>query len=244
MNCCKNHSTIQPFKTIQFMIKILYVEDEPFLGKIVKESLESRGFGVKLVADGQQVMPVFQSYRPDVCVLDVMLPNRDGFSIGKEIRGQEAALPIIYLTAKNQTEDVVKGFRSGGNDYVRKPFSMEELIARINNLLQLSKGGASPKSGDEIAFGNCLFFPKKQLLKIGGQARQLSHREAQLLFLLCEKTNATVERKHILTEIWGNDSFFNSRNLDVYIKKLRDCLSEDGAVQIITLKGVGYRLVC
>ena len=241
-----NHSTIQPFNhpTIQFMTKILYVEDEPFLGKIVKESLESRGFGVKLVADGQQVMPVFQSYRPDVCVLDVMLPNRDGFSIGKEIRDQDGGLPIIYLTAKTQTEDVVKGFQSGGNDYVRKPFSVEELIVRINNLLLLSRGETAAKSGDGIAFGNYLFFPKKQLLKIGKNTHQLSHREAQLLFLLSEKTNATVERKHILTEIWGNDSFFNSRNLDVYIKKLRNYLSEDEAVQIITLKGVGYRLVC
>ena len=225
------------------MKKILYVEDEPFLGKIVKESLESRDFEVRLVADGQQVMGVFEKYQPDICVLDVMLPNRDGFSLGKEIRGQNEQIPIIFLTAKNQTEDVVKGFGSGGNDYIRKPFSMEELIVRVNNLLQLSQASTARPDGG-LSIGQYLFFPKKQILRIGEMAHQLSHREAQLLSLLTAKTNSAVERKYILNEIWGNDSFFNSRNLDVYIKKLRNYLSEDDAVQIITLKGVGYRLVC
>ena len=227
------------------MTKILYVEDEPFLGKIVKESLESRGFEVRLVADGQQVMGVFELYQPDICVLDVMLPNKDGFAIGKEIRGKNEQVPIIFLTAKSQTEDVVKGFGSGGNDYVRKPFSMEELIVRINNLLHLSQGGKTATNPDgEMTIGQYLFFPKKQILQIGETTHQLSHREAQLLSLLAAKTNMAVERKFILDEIWGNDSFFNSRNLDVYIKKLRNYLSEDDGVQIITLKGVGYRLVC
>lgn len=227
------------------MTKILYVEDEPFLGKIVKESLESRDFDVRLVTDGQQVMAVFEKYEPDICVLDVMLPNKDGFTLGKEIRQHNEQIPIIFLTAKNQTADVIKGFGSGGNDYMRKPFSMEELIVRIHNLLQLSKGQAPAiQSDNEISLGRYLFFPKKQILQIGQTDHQLSHREAQLLSLLAEKTNAAVERKFILQEIWGNDSFFNSRNLDVYIKKLRDYLSEDDTVKIITLKGVGYRLVC
>ncbi len=227
------------------MNKILYVEDEPFLGKIVKESLESRGFEVELVADGRHVMEVFEKLKPDICVLDVMLPNKDGFSIGREIRELNGELPIIFLTAKNQTEDVVKGFDSGGNDYVRKPFSMEELIVRINNLLQLStNSNKQPKTGDGIKLGQFVFFPKKQLLQIGNHSQQLSHREAQLLTILSQATNAAVERKYILNEIWGNDSFFNSRNLDVYIRKLRNYLSEDNSVQIITLKGVGYRLVC
>ncbi len=190
-------------------------------------------------------MGVFEKYEPDICVLDVMLPNKDGFTLGKEIRQLDEQIPIIFLTARNQTADVVEGFGSGGNDYMRKPFSMEELIVRIHNLLQLAKGQppASHSEG-EIQLGRYSFFPKKQILQIGPHDRQLSHRESQLLFLLARQTNTAVERKHILQEIWGNDSFFNSRNLDVYIKKLRDYLSDDESVRIITLKGVGYRLVC
>ncbi|MEO1260461.1 MAG: response regulator transcription factor [Bacteroidota bacterium] len=227
------------------MPKILYVEDEPFLGKIVKESLETRDFEVQLVTDGQLVIGAYEKFQPDICVLDVMLPNRDGFSIGKEIREKNSSLPIIYLTAKNQTADVVKGFDSGGNDYVRKPFSVEELIVRINNLLQLAEGKrATASQTSKIKLGRYYFYPKKQLLTIDKNSRQLSHREAQLLSLLTATPNAAVKRKFILDEIWGNDSFFNSRNLDVYIRKLRNYLSADESVQIITLKGVGYRLVC
>ena len=224
-------------------MKILYVEDEPFLGKIVKESLESRQFEVRLVADGKQVLPVFHQFQPDVCVLDVMLPGRDGFSLGREIRELSPTLPILFLTAKNQTSDVVQGFESGGNDYIRKPFSMEELIVRIHNLVAMTKAAPAPAETLGIAIGRFRFFPKKQLLAMDGEEKQLSHREAQLLEILASPPNATVERKTILEKIWGNDSFFNSRNLDVYIKKLRDYLAADGAVQIITLKGVGYRLV-
>ncbi len=226
------------------MKKILYVEDEPFLGKIVKESLESRGFDVHLIHDGEKVMGVFDKILPDICVLDVMLPNKDGFTLGQEVREKNESIPIIFLTAKNQTEDVVKGFESGGNDYVRKPFSMEELIVRINNLLQLSKGTKSDNQQTEgIKIGQFVFSPKKQILQFGDNAQQLSHRESQLLAILANAPQTAVERKHILQEIWGNDSFFNSRNLDVYIRKLRNYLAADENVQIITLKGVGYRLV-
>jgi two-component system, OmpR family, response regulator VicR len=225
-------------------IRILYVEDEPFLGKIVRESLESRGFEVKLVADGQQVMPAFEQYNPDVCVLDVMLPNRDGFSLGRDIRQKDPAVPIIFLTAKNQTQDVLKGFSSGGNDYIRKPFSMEELIARIQNLLQITQPSAAPKGQDgSVPLGSYRFFPLQQELHLNGEIRKLSHRETQLLGILTARPHATVERRDILKKIWGDDSFFNSRNLDVYITRLRDYLKGDDSVEIITLKGVGYRLV-
>lgn len=225
-------------------MKVLYVEDEPFLGKIVQESLESRRFDVRWVTDGAEALAAFKEFAPDICVLDVMLPHRDGFSIGKEIRGIAPDLPIIFLTAKNQTEDVLQGFESGGNDYLRKPFSQEELIARIKNLLQLTKGGGF--SGTEgIQLGRFRFYPEKQQLDMDGQpARTLSHRESQLLELLGAKPNTVVERREILLKVWGNDSIFNSRNLDVYVNRLREYLKEDGSVQILTLKGVGYRVVC
>lgn len=227
------------------MTKILYVEDEPFLGKIVKESLESRQFEVRLVADGGKVMPAFEQFQPDACVLDVMLPNRDGFSLGEEIRQKHPTVPILFLTAKVQTEDVLQGFRSGGNDYVRKPFSMEELIVRLQNLLALRSNTQSVIEQEGITIGGFRFFPNRQELHLGDvPSRQLSHRETELLTMLASPPNANVARKDILDKLWGNDSFFNSRNLDVYVSKLREYLREDASVQLLTLKGVGYRLVC
>lgn len=227
-------------------IKVLYVEDEPFLGKIVSESLESRQFEVLLVADGREVMAAFGQFQPDICVLDVMLPHRDGFSLGQDIRLQNPQVPIIFLTAKNQTQDVVQGFESGGNDYIRKPFSQEELIVRIQNLLRMS--GAAPvapaPSDGAIRLGRYRFVPLRQELHLENDLRTLSHRETQLLEILATRPNEVVQRKDILLQVWDNDSFFNSRNLDVYITRLRDYLKEDTAVQILTLKGVGYRLVC
>ena len=220
-------------------IKLLYVEDEPFLGKIVMESLESRQFEVCMIADGAEVMQALADFQPEVCVLDVMLPNRDGFSLGAEIRTQRADLPIVFVTAKNQVEDVLKGFSSGGNDYLRKPFSMEELIARIHNLLAMSRGKTA-ENGDAINIGQYRFFPLKYELHLGDQIRKLSAREADVLKMLLENRNFTVTRKDILLKVWGDDHFFNSRNLDVYITKLRDYFREDEAIRIITIKGVGY----
>lgn len=221
--------------------KILYVEDEPFLGKIVRETLEGRNFTVKMVEDGAKVMDSFEGFHPDICVLDVMLPNVDGFSLGKSIRERYPALPIIFLTAKNQTEDLLEGFQSGGNDYIRKPFSMEELIVRINNLLNLSQGSSARNAEtNHFEFGHYSFYPSKFELHFKDQIRQLSHREAELLKIFATHINRPVERKVILKQIWGDDSFFNSRNLDVYIRKLRNYLEKDPTIQIITLKGVGY----
>lgn len=228
-------------------MRILYVEDEPFLGKIVKESLESRQFEVHWVTDGAEVLSAFERVRPHVCVLDVMLPHRDGFALGRDIRNRDPQVPIIFLTAKNQTEDVLQGFDSGGNDYLRKPFSQEELIARIRNLVALTQGNAASARPDleVIRLGRYAFSPARQEVLLDGQPlRQISHREAQLLEMLAAKPNAIVERKEILKQVWGHDSIFNSRNLDVYIARLREYLKEDAAVQILTLKGVGYRLVC
>ena len=219
--------------------KILYVEDEPFLGRIVKESLEVRDFDVRMITDGKLVLAAFEETKPDICVLDIMLPNKDGYSIARSIRQVNPAVPIIFVTAKTQTEDLIKGFEVGGNDYVRKPFSMEELIVRVNNLLQLTqKLSASPK--ESIAIGKFEFAPQRYELRKDGKAKKLSHREAVLLQILAENQNTSIDRKTILLRVWGDDSFFNSRNLDVYITKLRDYLREDPAIEIITIKGVGY----
>ncbi len=223
-------------------IKILYVEDEPFLGRIVKESLESRDYEVNMATDGDDAMNLFKQVNPDICVLDVMLPNKDGYTIAQNVRQLNPTIPIIFVTAKTQNEDVIKGFEVGGNDYLRKPFSMEELIVRVNNLLNLTKrNGIS--AAESVTLGKFEFVPNRYELKKGDSSRKLSHREAILLQILCENKNNTVSRKDILMRVWGDDSFFNSRNLDVYITKLRDYLKEDSTIEIITIKGVGYHFV-
>ena len=223
--------------------KVFYVEDEMFLAKIVKESLESRGFEVIMESDGGKAADLFKRSQPDICVLDIMLPNKDGFAIADEIRDLNDRIPIIFLTAKTQTEDVVKGFTIGGNDYLRKPFSMEELIVRIQNLLML-KGEAPRKvTTDPVKLGKYNFNMNRQVLSNGNGERKLSFRESELLKLLYENRDKVIDRKDILNLLWGNDSFFNSRNLDVYITKLRSFLKDDPSLEIITIKGIGYRFV-
>ncbi len=224
-------------------IKILYVEDELFLGKIVKESLEIRGFDVIMESDGANVLQVFNRIKPDICILDVMLPNKDGFTIAEEIRSANNPVPIIFLTAKTQTADLVKGFTTGANDYIRKPFSMEELIVRIENALRFQKEGKKPGTTDEVKMGKYTFHLTRQTLMAGKEEKKLSFRESELLKLLYEHREKIIDRKDILNLLWGNDSFFNSRNLDVYIAKLRSYLKEDDSLQIITIKGIGYRFV-
>ncbi len=220
-------------------IKILYAEDEPFLGKIVKESLESRAFEVFMVADGKDVLLAYNQHKPDICVLDVMLPNKDGFQLASEIRQLNPAIPIIFLTAKTQTDDLAKGFQSGGNDYIRKPFSMEELIIRVNNLLNLTLQ-KSTNSPSVITIGQYEVSLNRYELTHQNNTRKLSHREAELIKILSENRNAIVSRKDILMQIWGDDSYFNSRNLDVYMTKLREYLKDDTTLEIMTIKGVGY----
>lgn len=224
-------------------IKILYVEDELFLGKIVKESLESRGFEVLMETDGARALPSFTKMRPDVCVLDVMLPNKDGFEIAEEIRDLDKEVPILFVTAKSRTEDVVRGFTLGGNDYIRKPFSMEEMIVRIQHTLRSRDGMVSPLPGESVNMGLFQFHWRRQILTFDGVERKLSFRENELLKFLYGGRDKVIDRKDILQLLWGNDSFFNSRNLDVYITKLRGYLKDDPSLEIITIKGVGYRFV-
>ncbi|MEI6947511.1 response regulator transcription factor [Paraflavisolibacter sp. H34] len=222
--------------------KVLYVEDEIFLAKIVSETLQSRGFEVVSESDGARVMERFEATRPDVCVLDVMLPHKDGFVLADEIRSRDAQVPIIFLTAKSEVKDVVFGFKSGGNDYIRKPFSMEELIVRIENVLKKKSVEEVPAS-EEVAIGRYIFNIRRQVLTFDNEDRKLSYRESELLKLLYENRDKIVERKEILNLLWGSDSFFNSRNLDVYITKLRNYLKNDPLLEIITIKGIGYRFV-
>lgn len=225
-------------------ISVLYVEDETFLGKIVMETLEGRGFAVTMETDGARVLDAFKKSQPDICVLDIMLPNRNGFEIAEDIRAINDDIPIIFLTAKTQTEDVVKGFRTGGNDYIRKPFSMEELIVRIENALRIRKdNGSASTSPDTIEIGKYYFNTNRQILAINSEERKLSYRETELLKYLWQNRQEIIDRRDMLNAIWGNDSFFNSRNLDVYITKMRGYLKEDPSLEILTIKGVGYRFV-
>jgi DNA-binding response OmpR family regulator len=221
--------------------KVLYVEDEVFLAKIVSETLQGRGYDVILESDGGKAVEQFNKEKPDVCVLDIMLPNKDGFAIADEIRDRDAQVPIIFLSAKSQTGDVVNGFKMGANDYIRKPFSIEELIVRIENVLKNKT--AAVEETDEVKIGEYLFNTKRQTLNHPKEQRKLSYRESELLKLLYENRDKIVERSEILTLLWGSDSFFNSRNLDVYITKLRGYLKHDRAIEIITIKGIGYRFV-
>lgn len=224
-------------------IKVLYVEDELFLGKIVKETLESRGFEVVMETDGADVVRTFEDEQPDICVLDVMLPHKSGFEIAEDIRKLNDDVPVIFLTAKTQTDDVVHGFRIGANDYIRKPFSMEELIVRIENALRVKKDQPVVITGDSITLGKYEFHLNKQVLSSGKEERKLSYRESELLKYLYQNRDNVIDRRDLLNHIWGNDSFFNSRNLDVYITKIRGYLKEDNNLEIITIKGVGYRFV-
>ncbi|BDS14273.1 response regulator transcription factor [Aureispira anguillae] len=227
-------------------IKIFYVEDEIFLSKIIKESLESRGYEVCLVRDGRFAEAELLNFQPDICVLDVMLPNIDGFEIGQIVKKHFPELPIIYLTAKDQTQDVLQGFEVGANDYIRKPCSIEELNVRIQNLMALTKGKSmlTATTPYQVPLGNFIFYTHKYMMEyLGGDPIKLSHKEVELLKLFAQNINQTLHRQVILDKVWGDDSFFNSRNLDVYITKLRGYFKKDPKIKIITLRGVGYHFL-
>ena len=223
--------------------KILLAEDEVVLGTIVKESLESRGFDVIFCIDGDQAKRQYELHKPELLVLDVMMPKKDGFTLVKEIRQQNKRIPIIFLTAKSRIEDVVEGFGYGANDYLKKPFSIEELIVRIEALLKTNTTKNNPKPG-LMQIGLYEFNLEKQTLKLGEAQQTLTHREACLLDVLYEHKNTLAERNYILKKLWGNDDFFNARSMDVFISKLRKKLAADQGVQILNVRGYGYKLVC
>lgn len=222
-------------------MKILLAEDESSLGLIVKESLESRGFIVEWCENGEDALTKYQEFKPDILVLDVMMPKKDGFSLAKEVRKVDQRTPIIFLTAKSQTNDVIEGFGSGGNDYLKKPFSMEELIVRIQELILRRER----KSAEEqIEIGAYLFNYPKQRLQYNEEEQMLTHREAEVLMSLAISPNEVVDRSTMLSEIWGNDDFFNARSMDVFITKLRKKLAKDSSIEILNVRGYGYKLVC
>ena len=224
---------------------ILLAEDELALAHIIRESLEERNFKVILSHDGKAAIKAYQVQKPDILILDIMMPEKDGFAVAKEIREHDKQTPIIFLTARSQAKDVVAGFELGANDYLKKPFSVEELIVRIQ--VQLNRGklpeNRIEKHSEEFEIGEFSFIPKKNLLTRGIDTKVLTSRESDLLKFLCLKQQQVLEREQILKTLWGSDSFFNARSLDVFITKLRRYLSGDPAVQIINIRGVGYKLV-
>lgn len=224
---------------------ILLIEDEWQLAQIVKDSLETRGFRMITATDGEEGLRLFRQQKPDVIVLDVMMPRMDGFTLATEIRKTDKQIPIIFLTAKSQTADVVKGFELGGNDYLKKPFSMDELIVRIRSLMARFNGQSvpMPPEADEIIIGQFVFSAPKQTLTRNGYTEYLSHRESEVLLRLCRHKNQVMERRPVLLDLWGDDNFFNARSMDVFITKLRRYLKEDPKIQIVNIRGVGYKLI-
>jgi len=221
---------------------LLLAEDEAALGQIVKESLETRKFTVDLAEDGEKALKLFEQKSYDALVLDVMMPKKDGFTLAKEIRAKDDSIPIIFLTAKSQTSDVVEGFSIGGNDYLKKPFSMEELIVRIHNLVARKK---LQSQSEVLSLGDYKFnFPKQTLQFQAEEAILLTHREAHLLFHLIKNKNQVLDRSLILNKLWNSDDFFAARSMDVFISKLRKKLAKDEHIQIINVRGFGYKLTC
>lgn len=221
-------------------INVLLAEDEIALATIVKESLETRNFLVTMANNGKEALELFQVNNYDVLLLDVMMPEKDGFTLIHEIRQYNKFIPIIVLTSKSQTSDVVHGFKTGANDYLKKPFSIEELIVRIESLV----GRQSQQSKNKVfKLGNYVFDFAKQTMQCQTKDHPLTFMEAKLLLILIDNKNEIVDRSLILKKIWGSDTFFNGRSLDVFITKLRKKLSDDPNIKIINSRGNGYKIV-
>ena len=226
------------------MIKILLTEDDPNLGNLLQEYLQAKEFEVDLARDGNQGLDMFIQNEYDFCILDVMMPKKDGFSLAKEIRIKNPGIPILFLTAKSMPEDTLKGFEVGADDYMTKPFSMEELLVRIKAILKRVKKEEKNPEADQFALGNILFDSHKHTLTHEGNLTKLTSKESDLLKLFCQNLNKPVSRSYALKLIWGDDSYFNARSMDVYITKLRKYLKPNPELQIMNLHGEGFKLVC
>jgi len=225
--------------------KILYAEDEPFLAQIVSDNLKSKGYDVLQAADGDTALQLFKDTKPDICLLDIMMPLKDGYSVAEDIRKINAGAPIIFLSAKSLPEDVVKGFKSGGNDYLKKPFSMIELLVRIEALLARFNGTSKAENDQTIyEFGTCKLDTVNQRLQTSAETFDLSYKEASLLEMLLLHKNEILERQEALIKIWGDDSFYNANSMNVFMAHLRKMLKDEPGMQIMSIRGVGYKLIC
>lgn len=224
-------------------INVLVVEDEQTLAMIIKDTLEEKDFNIQLASDGEEGLRRFFDMRPDVLVADIMMPKMDGIEMVRKIRQTDRQIPILFLTARSTTSDVVEGFETGANDYLKKPFGMQELIVRIKALL--GRAFIYDRTGDRSQFsiGRYLFDSVTQILSLDGVPQTLSHRESEILKRLCENQNQVVNTQNVLLDLWGDDSFFNSRSLHVFITKLRHKLSRDERIKIINVRGIGYKMI-
>lgn len=222
---------------------LLIVEDDLNLGQILNEYLEIKGYATSLCRDGDEGLKVFKEKSFDLCILDIMLPKKDGFSLAKDIRKTDPRMPLVFLTAKSMKEDTIQGLQLGADDYITKPFSMEEFLLRIKAILKRSYPQEEEKIQNVFNFGNFTFDVEKQLLKNSNNEIKLTTKESQLLNLLCLHMNKTLNRSKALKQIWDDDSYFNARSMDVYINKLRKYIKEDQDIQILTQHGEGFKLI-
>ena len=223
-------------------IKILLCEDDENLGMLLREYLQATGYSTVLCPDGEQGFKEFTKNKYDIAVLDVMMPKKDGFTLAQDIRQANADLPIIFLTAKTLKEDILEGFKIGADDYITKPFSMEELVFRVEAILRRVRGKKT-KESTLYHIGKFVFDTQKQLLTIGDQQTKLTTKENELLALLCSHANEILQRDFALKTIWIDDNYFNARSMDVYITKLRKHLKDDDQIEIINIHGKGYKLI-
>ena len=223
-------------------LNIFMCEDDENLGMLLREYLAAKGYDAELFSDGEVGLRGFMKGKFDICILDVMMPKKDGFTLAQEIRSINSEIPIIFLTAKTLKEDILEGFKIGADDYITKPFSMEELLLRIEAILRRVKG----KKVKDVPFyklGNFLFDTQKQTLSINDDVTKLTTKECELLSLLCSHGNEILERNYALKTIWVDDNYFNARSMDVYITKLRKLLKADPRIEIINVHGKGYKLI-
>lgn len=223
-------------------MKILLCEDDENLGMLLREFLQAKGYSADLCPDGEKGYKAFLKGKYDLCVLDVMMPRKDGFTLAQEIRNVNSEMPIIFLTARNIKEDVLQGFKLGADDYITKPFSMEELVSRISAILRRVKGKRD-KDITVFRIGKYTFDTQKQTLNINNKSQKLTTKESELLALLCQHVNEILERNYALKAIWVDDNYFNARSMDVYITKLRKLIKDDPSIEIINIHGKGYKLI-
>ena len=222
--------------------RILLCEDDENLGMLLREYLQAKGYNVTLAPDGEAGYQHFSNEKFDLCILDVMMPKKDGFTLAQDIRKVNTVIPIVFLTAKSLKDDVLEGFRIGADDYITKPFSMEEMLLRIEAIMRRISGKRN-KNGSEYQLGNMTFDTQKQTLVTENGTTKLTTKESELLALLVQNANSILERNYALKTIWVEDNYFNARSMDVYITKLRKLLKNDPNVEIINIHGKGYKLV-